>query len=67
MAAFKNIPLKSRYGYYLEHYYHLKSLERIGFRYRLEDFDPFLLSAFSHIELTMTRLENEETQRKMRS
>ena len=66
MAAFKNIPLESEYSYYLEYYYYLKSLERIGFRYKLEDFDPFLLSALSHIEASLTRFENEETERKMR-
>ena len=64
MAAHRNIPYESDYAFWLQHYYELKALSKVGFRYDLNEFDPYELEILSYIEIKMRRLENQEMERR---
>ena len=63
MAAYRNIPLQSELSFYLEYYYHLKALKRIGFRYDIGEHDPYTLDILTMIEVKMAKLEAQDLER----
>lgn len=45
---------------YLELYYHLKALKRIGFRHKEEDYDPEILEYLVFIECQLSKFEADD-------
>ena len=64
MAAHRNIPYESEHSFWIQYYYELKALNKIGFRYDLNEFDPYTLDILIYIEVKMKRLQNQEMERR---
>lgn len=64
-CAYKNIALEpSDHIIYLELYYKLHALRRIGFSHDIHDYDPYTLEVISFLETQIAKLESDELKRK---
>ena len=64
-CAYKNIAIElSPYTIYLELYYKLHALRRIGFSHNTHDYDPYTLEIVAFIETQIAKLEADEMKRK---
>lgn len=64
-CAYKNIAIEpSPYVIYLELYYKLHALRRIGFSHNTHDYDPFTLEVISFIETQIAKMESDELKQK---
>ena len=65
-SAHRNIPFDedtNEYFGYLELYYHLKALKRIGFKHEVSDYHPEVLEHLVFIECQLSKFESDDLKR----